>query len=307
MRTAKAILWLIVLNPAYGDTQKAAAGSPSDERRLIMALNFTSENSRLLPNGDFIDGETRPRNTEYGKMPMARFEGTIPGGSAVGPESVTLCPSFSSETGRGIRYALGPQVTLGKARSEHYLHVGELNQTYCSEFSMMLDPNMTIAEKTRKHDGGPNWVVLRQWHQSVPESPPIAPGLVGGANNVIVTSIRFGDRKGAESGRLRGRKTLKPGKWYHFRYLWRIAPGAENGRLKVWLSDARWGGSLTETDVLFDYHGPIGYTLNGKPESKINSHSRSIREQQGIYQGAHRAKTSFHAVSIANVRIHQIP
>jgi hypothetical protein len=274
---------------------------------VIVALNFKSKNSRLLPNGDFIDGEYRPRNTDYGKMPRARFEGTIPGGNTVGPESVKLVPSFSPETGRAIRYALGPQATGGKARSEHYLHVGEFNRTYCSEFSMMLDPNMTIAEKTRKHDGGPNWVILRQWHQNAPESPPIALMLEGATNNVIVTSIRYGDRKGAESRRSRGRKTLKPGKWYHFRYQWHIAPGSDNGRLKVWLSDERWGDSLRDTDVLFDYHGPIGYTLNGKPESENNSHSNSIREQQGIYQGAHLAKPSFHAVSIANVRIYQMP
>jgi hypothetical protein len=184
------------------------------------------------------------------------------GGNTVGPESVMLVPSFSPETGQAIRYTLGPQATASKARSEHYLHVGEFNRTYCSEFSMMLDPNMTIAEKTRKHDGRPNWVILRQWHQSAPESPPIALMLDG---------------------------------------------GSDNGRLKVWLREERWGDGLEETDVLFDYHGPIVYTLNGKPESENNSHSNAIREQQGIYQGAHLAKMSFHAVSIANVRIDQVP
>jgi hypothetical protein len=299
-----AILLVLAGKPADAEEQ---GSSLLDERKMIMALNFADENSCLLANGDLIDGETRPRNTVYGKMPRARFEGTVPGGNPVGPESVMLVPSFSRETGRAIRYALGPQATSGKARSEHYLHVGEFNRTYCSEFSMMLDPNMTIAEKTTEHDGGSNWVILRQWHQSAPESPPIALMLEGGTNNVIVTSIRYGDRKGAESQKFRGRNTLKPGKWYHFRYQWHIAPGSDNGRLKVWLSDQRWGDNLRETDVLFDYHGPIGYTLNGKPESEVSSHSNSIREQQGIYQGAHLAKTSFHAVSIANVRIYQMP
>jgi len=307
MTAAKAVLCLLVLLSAYGDTRIAAASSAADERNVIVALNFASKNSRLLPNGDFTDGEYKPRNTDYGKMPRARFEGTIQGGKTVGPESVMLVPSFSPATGQAIRYTLGPQATASKARSEHYLHVGKLNHTYCSEFSMMLDLNMTIAEKTRRHDGGPNWVILRQWHQSAPESPPIALTLEGGTNNVIVTSIRYGDRKGAESRRFRGRKALELGKWYHFRYQWRIAPGSDHGRLKVWFSDERWGDDLEETDVLFDYHGPIGYTLSGKPESEINSHSNSIREQQGIYQGPHRAETSFHAVSIANLRIYQTP
>jgi hypothetical protein len=183
-----AILLVLAGKPADAEEQ---GSSLLDERKMIMALNFADENSCLLANGDLIDGETRPGNTVYGKMPRARFEGTVPGGNPVGPESVMLVPSFSRETGRAIRYALGPQATSGKARSEHYLHVGEFNRT------------------------------------------------------------------------------------------------------------------LREGDVLFDYHGPIGYTLNGKPESEKNSHSNSIREQQGIYQGAHPAKTSFHAVSIANVRIYE--
>jgi hypothetical protein len=61
MRTARAIIWLILLNPAYGDIQKTAASSSSDERKMIMVLNFTSKNSRLLPNGEFIDGEYKPQ------------------------------------------------------------------------------------------------------------------------------------------------------------------------------------------------------------------------------------------------------
>ncbi|MEM7698551.1 MAG: hypothetical protein AAF236_09130 [Verrucomicrobiota bacterium] len=300
------ILLLPIFSWAQQDRSDSTSTAASEERIRLIALNFLSEDSRLLKNGDIFDLPFRKKPTDFGKLPRARFEGTTLAGRPVGPQSVSLVPSFSPEAGRAIRYQLGPQGNDSKARAEHYLHVGELNQTYCSEFSMMLDPEMTIAEKARSHDQGPNWVILRQWHQSAPESPPISLGLVQGTNNIIHTLIRFGDHKGSSSLRLRGRKTLRLGHWYHFRYKWRIAPGTDDSHLTVWFSDKRWGDELQASDLLFDYRGPIGYTLRGKPESEINEMSWVIREQQGIYQGAHRDADSFHAVSIANVQIYRV-
>ncbi|MEX1048097.1 MAG: hypothetical protein WED15_01120 [Akkermansiaceae bacterium] len=302
---SQATLWLTVFAVAWIGLSEAAEPTSSDERKTIMILDFLSENARLLRSGDFVNGKYRKLETKYGKLPRSRFEGTTLSGRKVGPETVQLVPSFSPETGQAIRYTLGPQGKGSKARSEHYLQVGEMDRTYCSEFSMMLDPNMTVAEKRREYDGGQNWVILRQWHQSAPESPPIALALEGGTNNVIVTSIRYGDHQRASSRIFRGRKPLELGKWYHFRFRWHVAPGTDKSRLKVWVSDERWGDDLRESDVLFDYHGPIGYTLKGKPASEITRNSYTLREQQGIYQGGHLAKDAFHALSIANVRIYQ--
>ena len=102
---------------------------------------------------------------------------------------------------------------------------------------------------------------------------------------------------------------MQLGKWYHFRVQWKVSPDAD-GRCVVFMSDKKLPQTLTQEDLLFRYAGPIGYTLRGRTEAEINQGGghggRTIREQQGIYQGSHLAPTAHHGYCIDHVAIYTL-
>lgn len=286
----------IFLSQSYGkDNLKLGRDS------VILNLDFDGSDFKLYENLNFEDNGYMPTKTIYGILPSARIEGH----SLTTIKQISVISSESKDGGNAIQYTLGPQIlTDHKARAEHYLFVGDFGKIYVSEFSLKLDPNFTpIMEK--RIDGGTAWCCLRQWHQSSPESPPMALDLKVGTNNVIYTNFLSGTYKtGPDNKSYRStEKTLQLGKWYHFRYEWRIDPGTDNSFCKIWMSDTRMGNQMTDADIWCDYKGRIGYSLVGKPASEIGALSWKIREQQGLYQNSHIGANSFHAVIYDNVKI----
>lgn len=294
----RCIVWIVLLslaNSTYGRYNPKVDS-------LLLKLDFDGSDFHLLKNFDFEDNGYKGVNYSYGRMPRARLEGE----SQIATEKISVVPSNLLNGANALQYTLGPQkATDHKARVEHYLFVGNLKQSYVSEFSMMLHPDFTPIDLTRI-DGGTAWCCIRQWHQSSPESPPMGLCVKNGSNNILITEFHYGTRK---KGIIRSfnstEKTVQLGKWYHFRYEWHIDPGTDNSYCKIWMSDKRMGDELTDEDIWCDYKGQIGYTLEGKPESEMEDLSRNIREQQGLYQNTYIDPKSFHAVVYDNVRIYK--
>ena len=267
------------------------------KRVSILTLDFQERTGFLLSkNGGMANS---------GQFIAARFEG-----HGTGRENLAIVNDPALGIGRALHYLCGPQQPGDiKARQEHYLHVASMNGTFFSEFSIKLDRDFTPV-KTKRPDGGPNWCVLRQWHQSAPESPPIALNIVPGTRDILRWEIIFGDSKGhgTHSRELWKHKT-ELDRWYHFRVQWNVSPD-DNGRLIVLMSDRKLPRDLTKADTLFSYAGPIGYTLKSTPDpaadTKSGHNRRNIREQQGIYQGPHLDPSSHHGYCIGNVAIYQL-
>ncbi|MEI8290386.1 MAG: heparin lyase I family protein [Verrucomicrobiota bacterium] len=243
-------------------------------------------------------------------LPM-RIEGH---GSGPAAANVTKFPEVAATEGALHYLCTAQQPSDIKARHEHYLFVAPTDQTYISEFSLRLDREFTIVD-TKRPDGGPNWCILRQWHQSTiaPLSPPIALHVVNGTSNVISWNIRWSSI--AKPSRIeaveRGQCKIEPGQWLHFRILWHISPN-ENGRVTVFMSKQRLPKDITAADMLFNYNGPVGYAATTKPSGNAGEKSlghplNTIREQQGIYQGPHLSPESHHGICVANVAIYEQP
>lgn len=265
---------------------------------IILNWNFDSTDFKLESNFNIADNGYRTVKYSHGDLPRFRSEGN----------SLTTTPRVSvvsSEgSGNAIQYTLGPQKEGDhKARAEHYLFVANFGKTYISEFSLKLHPGFTPI-LVQRADGGSAWCCFRQWHQSSPESPPMTLLLKPGTNNVIYTEFLYGTCRG---GIVRKSKTsekiIQLGKWYHFRYEWRIDPGTDNSYCKIWMSENKINSNPDNKDLWCDYKGQIGYTLDGKSESEIEPLSRNIREQQGLYQNSDFDTNAFHAVIYDSIKI----
>jgi hypothetical protein len=274
----------------------------------LLNLDFDGPDFALYGSFDFTDNGYKKTGYDYNGtiwyVPTIKIEGS----SSSNTPRVTVVNSQLPNSGNALQYTLGSQLPTDlKARAEHYLVIEDFKKTYVSEFSLKLHPDFTPIDLVRI-DGGPSWCCLRQWHQSSPESPPMALELKKGTNNVVTTNFLSGTYK-AGSGNKSYRtseKTLQLGRWYHFRYEWRIDPGTDNSYCKIWVSDSRKGAQMNDSDIWCDYKGRIGFTLVGKPASEMEPLSRNIREQQGLYQSTHVNVNSFHAVTYDNVKITQI-
>lgn len=292
-----AVLFLILCVNLYAQQK----GKPDS---ILVNLDFDNPGFKLSKNFDFNTPYIQPINRveKGGKIPRARIEGE----SLIDIKQITIVPSEIPGCGNAIQYTLGPQKpTDYKARAEHYIFVGDFDKTYISEFSLKLHPNFTpIMEK--RTDGGSAWCCLHQWHQSSPESPPISLNIKKGTNNVLFTNFLYGIRRGSKIKFVQSsEKTVQLGKWYHFRYEWHVEPGTDKSYCKIWMSDEHKGDELNNKDLWYSYVGPIGYTLEGKPENEMEPLSRNLREQLGIYQNTHPNPNSFHAVIYDNVKIYQ--
>jgi hypothetical protein len=229
-------------------------------------------------------------------------------GEGAGPANFSVVNDPTSGGRRVIHYLVTTQKDGHKARMEHYLHIAPMNSTYISEFSIKLDPDFTVV-KSKRPDGGPNWCCLHQWHQCAPESPPLALAITAETNNVVHWDILHGDCKGHDKHEIFGEKTIQLNHWYNFRVKWNVSPD-KDGLCVVMMSDSRLPKDLDDSDILFRYAGPIGYTLKSKPPAVAaegNHHGPlTVREQQGIYQGAHEAPNSHHGYSIDNLAIYKL-
>ena len=266
----------------------------------LLNWDFAAPDFKLQDNGHMTGKGYMASPSLAGQMlPYAKEEGN----SLCQVPRYSLVPSGLPDGGNALQYALGPQQrTDPKARTEHYLVIENFDKIYVSDFSLKLHPDFTPIDLKRQ-DGGSAWCCLRQWHQGVPISPPMALSLKQGTRDIISTRFCWGTYEGGEIFRARSsEKKIQLGKWYHFRFEWRIAPGTDRSFCKVWMSDLRKGDQLTAEDMWCNYHGPIGYTT---PEGKPNWNSHPLREQQGLYQNSHLVTKTFHAVIYDNVCIHQ--
>ncbi len=272
------------------------AGASTDRTSLITWNATTQAEASLDKNGNLnLDGQVLPARSE---------------GQGSGPGDFTIVKDSTSSSGKVLHYLCKSQSDGHKARAEHYLHVEPMNTSFCSEFSVKLDTEFTKVD-TKRPDNGPNWCILRQWHQCAPESPPLSLSIKAETNNVLVWTILNGDWKGhgLQTNHF-GEKQIELGHWYHFRVKWRITPD-ENGQCVVMMSDKILPKDLTDADILFSYKGPIGYTLKGKPNTGTpnngNAHGPfTIREQQGIYQGPHVDPATHHGFSVDNLAIYKL-
>lgn len=267
---------------------------------IILNWNFDSTDFKLEGNFNIVDNGYRAVKYSHGNLPRFRSEGN----SLTSTPMLSVVPSGVLGSGNAIQYTLGAQKEGDhKARAEHYLFVADFGKVYVSEFSLKLHSDFTPVTLQRK-DGGAAWCCLRQWHQSSPESPPMTLLLKPGTNNVIYTEFLYGTRRGGMIRRSKtSEKIIQLGKWYYFRYEWRIDPGTNNSYCKIWMSENKIDKNIDSKDLWCDYEGQIGYTLEGKPESEIEPLSRNIREQQGLYQNSDFNLGAFHAVIYDNIKI----
>jgi hypothetical protein len=268
---------------------------------IIINWDFDGNDFSLDKKLNILDNGYKIVSYTHGLLPRFRSEGS----SLTNFERVSVVHTFTKDDNNAIQYTLGPQKEGDlKARSEHYLFVADFGKTYISEFSLKLHPNFTPI-LLKRADGGAAWCCLRQWHQSSPESPPMALNLKEGSNNVIVTEFQYGTHKHGKIKRFTStEKVLIPDKWYHFRYEWRIVPGSINSYCKVWVSENKLSKIPDPSELWCNYLGQIGYTLEGKPESEMEPLSQKIREQQGLYQNSDFDPKAFHAVIYDNVKIY---
>ena len=261
---------------------------------MILLWNATSEPyASILPSGALKVGN---------RVFAARNEG-----QGVDSESFKIVKDRTSSGGKVLHYLVTSQRDGHKARAEHYLHIEPLGQTFVSEFSVRLDPDFTVVD-IKRPDGGPNWWLLRQWHQGVDVSPPLALTVKPGTNNVLEWGIIFGDAKGHGSRKGFGEMQVALDHWYHYRVQWNISPD-ENGEVVVMMSDTKLPKDLTAQDVQFRYRGPVGYRVENWNDLHIpldgtQHEPNTVREQQGIYQGAHPDAGSRHGFSVDNVAIY---
>jgi len=266
---------------------------------------------KLGPPAGFIFGNAgRLISTENKNLSLTmRVEGHGSGPAAANPAQL---PASAAMPGALHYLCTAQQPGDIKARHEHYLYVAPMGRTYVSEFSLRLDPEFTRVEAKRP-DGGPNWCILRQWHQSTvsPLSPPIALHVVNGTTNVLAWNLRWSrnDRPTRIEAVERGQGPVEPGQWLHFHVLWHVSPD-DQGRVTVWMSKQKLPKDLTAADTLFSYQGPVGYSAATKSsdtagEKALGHPLNTIREQQGIYQGPHLSPTSHHGISVANVAIYE--
>lgn len=267
---------------------------------IILKWDFDGDSFKIDKNYNIQDNDYKSINHGFGILPRFRSEGN----SLTSTPMLSVVPSGVLGSGNAIQYTLGAQKEGDhKARAEHYLFVADFGKVYVSEFSLKLHSDFTPVTLQRK-DGGAAWCCLRQWHQSSPESPPMTLLLKPGTNNVIYTEFLYGTRRGGMIRRSKtSEKIIQLGKWYYFRYEWRIDPGTNNSYCKIWMSENKIDKNIDNKDLWCDYEGQIGYTLEGKPDSEIEPLSRNIREQQGLYQNSDFNPDAFHAVIYDNIKI----
>lgn len=127
-----------------------------------------------------------------------------------------------------------------------------------------------------------DWLVVHQWHQSTPESPPIAflmaPGyfarlnvsILYGGNKSSTTQVhltRLNDTCNCEDKYI----DLPRDKWIDFVVRWKFDPYGTTGETIVWMKEL----DAPTPKKIFEYHGKIGFT---------NVISPSINEKIGIYR-----------------------
>ena len=284
--------------------QSNGAGNPPPTLRSLLQLKLSQ------PAGFVFGNAGRLISTEDKNLSLTmRVEGHGSGPAAANP---AILPA-SAAMADALHYLCTAQQHGDiKARHEHYLYVAPMGRTFVSEFSLRLDPEFTRVESKRP-DGGQNWCILRQWHQSTvsPLSPPIALHVVNGTTNVIAWNLRWSrnDRPSRIETVERGQCQVELGQWLHFRVLWRVSPD-EQGRVTVYMSKQKLPKDLTAADTLFSYQGPVGYSAATKTsdsggEKALGHPLNTIREQQGIYQGPHLSPASHHGTCVANVAIYE--
>lgn len=127
-----------------------------------------------------------------------------------------------------------------------------------------------------------DWLLLHQWHQSTPESPPIAFSMAPGYFSRLTVRILYGENKQNTSfiDLVRADDTcncqdkfidLPRDKWIDFVVKWKFDPYGNNGEVIVWKREI----DATAATKIFEYHGKIGFTNVTNP---------SINEKIGIYR-----------------------
>lgn len=140
-----------------------------------------------------------------------------------------------------------------------------LGKTYYSGFSLYIPSTVDPVG-----DGLPNssrWSTIQQWHQSSPESPPIAISIAAGYKSRIEARILYGVDK------YRGETTvplyragdpteryvdLPLNKWVDFTAEWQLNPFSEKGKFVLYMYDP--AQPLQPPVLLYQYEGKVGHT-----------------------------------------------
>lgn len=110
-----------------------------------------------------------------------------------------------------------------------------------------------------------SWFLIHQWHQSSPESPPIAMEFLPGYYARLALSIRYGANKNSETQFYLPRADNSSGdqfidlprnKWIDFVVRWKFDVSGTNGCAIVYRHDEDW----TNAVQIFNYMGRIGFT-----------------------------------------------
>lgn len=144
-----------------------------------------------------------------------------------------------------------------------------------SGFSLCIPSGKDVIEAGQ-------WFVIHQWHQSSPESPPIAFKLLPNYHSRLGVVIRRGVNKASSTYQYLTRQDttsadkfidLPRDKWIDFVVRWKFDPTGTNGELKIYKHDV---GTSFST-LIFDYTGQIGFS---------GASSTVIQEKFGIYRKA---------------------
>lgn len=142
------------------------------------------------------------------------------------------------------------------------------------------------------------WLLFHQWHQSSPESPPLAFEIKPGTNDVLALSLRFTGDDGKEQRRLK-HLPLTLGKWLDFVVRWRFEPRSEDGEAVVWL----------EGKEVFRYRGRLGFSQveDQFVDEKFGIYRKGARDPAAIEYRRLRAGTAWNEVAQGSEQIPPSP
>jgi hypothetical protein len=294
------LAWGLAPSPLHAEAATGAPDAPGGQHGpdagphvlpLSMSLSFSDRPTALL--------EANGRLTVGGLSILARFEG-----QGVGSDQISLVDDPTGGAHRVLHYLLAAQRRDDpKARVEHYLRLVPMGQTCIIEFSIKLDAGFTPVDLKRP-DGGSNWCILRQWHQSAPESPPVCLSVKPGTADILRWEGMFGNSKvDGVKHQVIDERQVEPGRWYDCRGQWNVMPerictAEKTGCCIVQSNDHVLPQDLADHDTIIRYRGPIGYSARPGHEGD------QMREQEGIYQGSHVGMGSHHGYSIDHVALY---
>jgi hypothetical protein len=200
---------------------------------------ISAESATIKTDGYYTEGSFQSGNNCEGTGQIVRI-------SSITSRKGSYALEFIADEGAGI--------TRIKDRTELYLIRDiPLGAEKCSAFSFKLAGDFPPID---------NWFLLHQWHQSSPESPPIAVEIKPGTDSVLRVVIRYGANVNSLT-KLNFDHPIVKGEWIDIVTQWKV--DLSNGIMKLWLNG----------ELKVNYAGPIGYS---------NVSDNLINEKFGVYR-----------------------